>query len=108
MTPQKNKIIGIDPGKLKAGDIVLRYQRISGQEGTEYIPGAKFLILGHAKAFPKWDNTYFECYLLWCDQNYMGYHNKVGDIWQIPWYAFRDEGHYQMEFQADKSRSAAK
>ena len=108
VTPQKNKIVGIDPGKLKAGDIVLRYQRISVQEGTEYKPAAKFLILGIAKAFPKWDNIYFDAYLLWCDENYMGYHNKVGDIWQIPWYAFRDEGHYQMEFQCDKSRSPAK
>jgi len=108
LTPQKNKIIGIDPGKLKAGDIVLRYQRISGQEGTEYIPGAKFLILGRVKRGPATAHTYFDAYLLWCDENYLGYHNKVGDIWQIPWYAFRDEGHYQMEFQADKSRSAAK
>ena len=108
MTPQKNKIIGIDPGKLKAGDIVLRYQRISGQEGTEYIPGAKFLILRRLKNKVHFAHTYFECYLLWCDQNYMGYHNKVGDIWQIPWYAFRDEGQYQMEFQADKSRTAPK
>ena len=103
-TPQKNKIVGIDPGKLKAGDIVLRTQ--SSYEGD--IPVAKFLILGHAKAFPKWDNTYFECYLLWCDENYLGYHNKVGDKWQIPWYAFQNEPTYKMEFQCDKSRSAAK
>jgi len=45
---------------------------------------------------------------LWCDQNYMGYHNKVGDIWQIPWYAFKDEGHYQMEFECDLSEAPAK
>ena len=107
MTPQKN-IMPLDPGKLKAGDIVLRYQRISVMEGSEYIPGAKFLILGRVKNEAHFAHTYFECYLLWCDENYMGYHNKVGDIWQIPWYAFRDEGQYQMEFQADKSRSPAK
>ena len=108
MTPQKNKIIGIDPGKLKAGDIVLRYQGISVQEGTEHKPAAKFLILGRAKTFPKQSNTYFDAYLLWCDENYLGYHNKVGDIWQIPWYAFRDEGQYKMEFECDKTRSPAK
>jgi len=107
LTPQKN-IMPLDPGKLKGGDIVLRYQRISVMEEAEYIPGAKFLILGRVKSKLNQSNIYFECYLLWCDENYMGYHNKVGDIWQIPWYAFRDEGHYQMEFQADKSRSAAK
>ena len=107
MTPQKNKI-GLDPGKLKAGDIVLRYQRISVKEGAEHKPAAKFLILGRLKSELNQSNTYFECYLLWCDQNYMGYHNKVGDKWQIPWYAFRDEGHYEMEFECDKSRSPAK
>ena len=107
MTPQKN-IMPLDPGKLKAGDIVLRYQRISVMEGAEYKPAAKFLILGRVKNEAHFAHTYFECYLLWCDENYMGQHNKVGDKWQIPWYAFRDEGFYQMEFQADKSRSVTK
>ena len=110
MTPQKNKIVGIDPGKLKAGDMIVRTHYSS--EGD--IPVAKFLILGRAKTFPKWDNTYFDAYLLWCDENYMGYHNKVGDKWQIPWYAFQNEPtyhgleQYKMEFECDKTRSAAK
>ena len=103
MTPQKN-IMPLDPGKLKAGDIVLRTQ--SSYEGD--IPVAKFLILGRLKSQLNQSNTYFEAYLLWSDENYLGYHNKVGDIWQIPWYAFRDEGFYQMEFQADKSTSVTK
>ncbi len=108
LTPQKN-IMPLDPGKLKGGDIVLRYQRISVMVGDDmYKPAAKFLILGCAKSELNQSNTYFECYLLWCDENYMGYHNKVGDIWQIPWYAFRDEGFYQMEFKADLSEAPAK
>ena len=111
MTQKKEKIIGIDPGKLKAGDIVLRSQRIGVNGGAHHKPAAKFLILGRAKTFPKQSNinySYFDAYLLWCDENYLGYHNKVGDIWQIPWYAFRDEGRYQMEFECDKSTSVTK
>ena len=106
-TPQKN-IMPLDPGKLKAGDIVLRYQRISVIEGTEYIPGAKFLILGRVKDDGTMVETHFQCYLLWCDENYMGYHNKVGDIWQIPWYAFVNEPTYKVEFKCGESRTVPK
>jgi len=105
---QEKKIVGVDPGKLKAGDIVLRSQIISIKDGARQKPVAKFLILGRLKSQLNQSNTYFECYLLWCDQNYMGYHNKVGDIWQIPWYAFQNEPTYKMEFQCDKSSTVAK
>ncbi len=110
MTQKKEKIIGIDPGKLKAGDMIVRTQ--SSYEGD--IPVAKFLILGRAKSKLNQSNIYFNAYLLWCDENYLGYHNKVGDKWQIPWYAFQNEPtyhgleQYKMEFECDKSRSAAK
>ena len=77
-------------------------------EGAEHKPAAKFLILGRLKSGPATMDTYFEAYLLWCDENYLGYHNKVGDIWQIPWYAFQNGGEYKVEFKADKSRSPAK
>ena len=108
MTQKKEKIIGIDPGKLKAGDIVLRSQRIGVNGGAHHKPAAKFLILGRVKSKLNQSNIYFNAYLLWCDENYLGYYNKVGDIWQIPWYAFQNEGHYQMEFECDKSRTVPK
>ena len=105
---QEKKIVGVDPGKLKAGDIVLRSQIISAKKGARQNPVAKFLILGRVKSGPATAHTYFDAYLLWCDENYMGYHNKVGDIWQIPWYAFQNEPTYKMEFKCDKSTSVAK
>lgn len=106
MTPQKNTIVGVKPDELKAGDIVLRYQMVGPQLLQK--PAAKFLILSRSKYESEAASVYFDAYLLWCDENYLGYHNKVGDIWQIPCYAFKNEREYKLEFKCDKSSDVSK
>ena len=111
MTPQKNNIIGIEPDILNAGDIIVRYQTIGARAHLvpdPDKPAAKFLIIDRVKMAPYVKEVYFHAYLLWCDENYLGLHHKVGDMWQIPWYAFKNEPSYKIEFKADKSRSPAK
>tara|TARA_R110002051_G_scaffold43422_1_gene88973 strand:+ start:536 stop:946 length:411 start_codon:yes stop_codon:yes gene_type:complete len=111
LTIEKNNIIGIEPDELKAGDIVVRYQSMGARPHLvpdPNKPAAKWLIIGRVKMAPHRSDVYFHAYLLWCDENYLGVHHNVGDMWQIPWYAFANESSYKIEFKADKSRSPAK
>ena len=109
MTIEKNNIVDVKPDELKAGDIVHRYQTIGEPiNGIDYKPVAKFLIIQRLIT-PGYDGyILFESYLLWCDENYLGYHNKVGDIWQIPEYAFKNGGEYKVEFKCDISDGTVK
>ena len=109
MTPQKNNIVDVKPDELKAGDIVHRYQTIGEPiNGIDYKPVAKFLIIGRVSWTKHPSEVYFDAYLLWCDENYLGNHNKVGDMWQIPWYAFKNGSEYKVEFKCDISDGTAK